>query len=115
MDLNTIQVHLRLYRDALECGSACNATGVAISLGRVAENLRTIVRQEGGDDSTDGVNRHPIMLCYVLTLASLAGVPIPHTEEMTHRVVRMEARIAELERFETEVLYERRAMCPPSP
>lgn len=60
------------YKKALLTQSACNASGLIISLSEVMGRIREENRQSG----TDWCNRHPIVQLYLCQLAHLAGGPL---------------------------------------
>ena len=59
----------RAYRDALQCQSACNLSGVLHSFDR---HMTTICREPGL--GTDDRNTHPVVKMFLSKLLSLAGM-----------------------------------------
>ena len=62
----------RDWTDACNVGGAVNAGGVIRSLAAVTQRIWADANEAG--KGTDWVNHHPIIACYVSSLAGLTGV-----------------------------------------
>jgi hypothetical protein len=70
----SVKAITRLLIESVQVQDACNLSGVAHGLSRTISLLRAAVSESGGDDSTDSINSHPIVVLWVDKLASLAGI-----------------------------------------
>jgi hypothetical protein len=94
-EIEIVGLTSRDYADALAVQSACNASGIIHSLGRVIDKVWNEARIE--NQGTDFVNRHPIVQLFVHQLAWLTcgyGMPTDAFSKAYNECTRLAAETA---------------------
>ena len=74
--------HSKIYQNALQVQNACNVLGIINSFYQDVQCIREDAQARGETLCTEDINKHPVVICYLAKIASLAGVTIAYDDDV---------------------------------